>query len=908
MTPRPPAMPRAVLAVVRLGLRRWRNKLAARMRPRWRRKARGPEGMRQATGRRRSRWGPVAWLLVLLMPVAGVFLASQMLGALADHVDGSAQPGRMAVSPSFYEAIRRAESDAAEAGPGELLRQTGQRLRSTLWPFGTSRPPLVLRERRRRALERLDRQLTLEASRQARFAYVHHEELKERLRQVYLEKGPGGFYPAQRRFQPYPGRHLWCRPQGDRNMTVALGLFLSVLCAACLLNGLGSRSQDLGSVQWHVEWLLTFPARTGAIFLAEVIRNAVTNSLAWFLVLPFLLAVLLSRGWGWPALPLAVGMTLCLNLMLAGLQVVVEMALRKHLRLGRLKNLQAACTILGMGLFLLVVAVAVGRIGIAWLAGAARQLPELLLWLPWCLPMLVGRSGVPSAVPLLALPAAAAAATGAAVLLAERWARSGVVVQTSAYQGARGGAGARHPGRPRMPGLIGKEIRLLLRDRNYLAQTLIVPTLICVFQLALNPGLFQATRASFRHASALAFGAGAYALLFGGARLLTNEGGALWMLFTFPHDLEKLLRKKALFWGALATIFPAVILIVSAWAHVPPIAALLTRSLVVLVGVFLFSLVAGGIGVLCADPFETDPQRKLSVSAMYLLMLLGGLYVSAVYARSLWETGVLVTTFAAVTCAIWQKVRERVGYLLDPTHTPPPTISIGDALIAAYAFFAMQTLFFLAFLEAGVGPAVAMALAYTLAGAVVAGGSLIIFRARKVPDLNAAIGVRTLDRGGRHLARSLAAGVPWGLAAGAFAVVYLWAVERIGPLSELKQQLEQQTVHLLRYDPGPGRGLLVLLALFVAPVFEEYLFRGLLYGGLRRLVRPAAAMLVSAAAFAAMHQPIAVAPVFVLGVAAAMSYRRSGLLPAAIVTHLTYNAVAIAAASMLPRFFAPGAP
>jgi membrane protease YdiL (CAAX protease family) len=53
------------------------------------------------------------------------------------------------------------------------------------------------------------------------------------------------------------------------------------------------------------------------------------------------------------------------------------------------------------------------------------------------------------------------------------------------------------------------------------------------------------------------------------------------------------------------------------------------------------------------------------------------------------------------------------------------------------------------------------------------------------------------------------------------------------------------------------------------------------------------AILGSAAVFALVHPPISVIPVFGLGIAAAISFQKSGFLLAPIFTHAVYNTVVI---------------
>ena len=86
---------------------------------------------------------------------------------------------------------------------------------------------------------------------------------------------------------------------------------------------------------------------------------------------------------------------------------------------------------------------------------------------------------------------------------------------------------------------------------------------------------------------------------------------------------------------------------------------------------------------------------------------------------------------------------------------------------------------------------------------------------------------------------------------------------------------------------------LALLAVAAAPIFEEFIFRGLIFGGLRRLLGLTPSVLASAAIFALVHPPPAVIPVFGLGVAAALVYERTGFLLGPMMVHAVYNAAIV---------------
>jgi membrane protease YdiL (CAAX protease family) len=90
------------------------------------------------------------------------------------------------------------------------------------------------------------------------------------------------------------------------------------------------------------------------------------------------------------------------------------------------------------------------------------------------------------------------------------------------------------------------------------------------------------------------------------------------------------------------------------------------------------------------------------------------------------------------------------------------------------------------------------------------------------------------------------------------------------------------------------RGLIgmVVMAGMVAPMVEEILFRGLLYGWLRGRLGVAAAVVLSAFLFALVHGiPMLMPAIAVQGVLLALLYERSGSLWPAIVMHGTFNAI-----------------
>jgi ABC-2 type transport system permease protein len=181
--------------------------------------------------------------------------------------------------------------------------------------------------------------------------------------------------------------------------------------------------------------------------------------------------------------------------------------------------------------------------------------------------------------------------------------------------------------------------------------------------------------------------------------------------------------------------------------------------------------------------------------------------------------------------------------------------------------------------------------AYILAGLIVAGLALYTFWRQDVPDLWKKIGVTRIRDGvaAQPVWRGVLRAVAFGALAALGAIIYM-RVLNLFPQGQIWKQDAELSSFLSRADRPVWICILVIVA---APLFEEFLFRGLIFQGLRRTTGPALAILGSAALFALVHPPISVIPVFGLGIAAAISFQMSGFLLAPILTHAVYNTIII---------------
>jgi len=605
-------------------------------------------------------------------------------------------------------------------------------------------------------------------------------------------------------------------------------------------------------------------------------------------------SIYVAAGFGFMAIPLGLAVLLYLSILAGALCTFLEVALRKLLTLSQLKNVQALFTILGAVSLLLIYASCLSKPLDDFLVARATAMPEFLAWNPFSLPVILG---LPSASSLqvrlvVSVMVVLVFAFCSLALLGSEWlTRDGLVKAGGPYQGTRRISAA--PSRDSwLRGVAAQELLLLARDRNLMVQVLVVPLLVPAFYLLIYSGMASAVSGNFRHAAMMAFGVGAYAYLSSAMPLLNREDKTLWQLLTFPQSLAGILVKKTVVWAALGLLYGVTVLLFitrfSRHLHVSSGG----EVFLALYGIVLYAFIASSIGILATNVLETERRARTRADMIYLYMILAAMYANTIYSPSLWTKLAQLVLSTLLAFALWQKVKDNCPYLLDPVALPPRSVSLADGMIAALAFFVLQGLLFLLFHSiAESSPPAEITFAYIFAGLIVAGLALYTFWRHNVPHLWQKVGVsRTNDARGTHpLWRGLLLGVAWGALAALGAVVYV-RVLNLFPQAQIWKQDAELSSFLSRADRPIWICILVIVA---APLFEEFLFRGLIFQGLRRTAGPLLGILGSAALFALVHPPISVVPVFGLGIAAAISFQQSGFLLAPILTHAVYNACVI---------------
>ena len=186
------------------------------------------------------------------------------------------------------------------------------------------------------------------------------------------------------------------------------------------------------------------------------------------------------------------------------------------------------------------------------------------------------------------------------------------------------------------------------------------------FQLVINDRMLSGVLSNFRHASMFAFATGAMVLLMGATQSLIHEHKAIWLLYTVPQRLSDIMRKRAVFWWCIASLYATVVLVVGGVRSGGKVGEIIFMTFLVWAGTLALSFMAVGLGIVGTDLNAPTIQERMSVGIMYLYMLLAGFYAAAIYTPWAPVQIVILGIYALVAWGVWSWAKSKFPLLLDP--------------------------------------------------------------------------------------------------------------------------------------------------------------------------------------------------------------------------------------------------
>jgi ABC-2 type transport system permease protein len=675
---------------------------------------------------------------------------------------------------------------------------------------------------------------------------------------------------------------FWLTVEFSKPLAIGIAFLVLVLWASSLLVTVASG--ELAKPEWDLEWLITLPIRSDTMLWARILERSVVNPSGAIALLSVCVVIAWFSGYRWLAPIVGVLAAWPLLLLAAVARTLLDTGLRLTLRPAQLRNLHAVLSVLSV--VAMYLAISMGLPGKAdFMTGVAAAMPDWLLHTPVGLTVLaINERSFTEVLWLSAeLLAQVAIIAWLGVRLLRHQLRHGVVAggardaarNASAEASETDGTSRALATLRLLKPVQRRELRLLSRDRNFLVQSLVLPLLIVGGQILLgSSGVATSMWSDPNVLASVAFGLAAYSLSMSAFQTLNTEGHALWLLYTFPLSIEEVLKDKAKLWGVITLAYPIVMFTVGA-ALAPALdSKFLGAMLTAFLGIPIYAFIAVALGVFGSNPLEQQQSHKVKPAYVYIYMSLAGLYVYAIVTPNPAQRLIFMVLTLLLAFALWQKARDQLPYLLDPDASPRPRVSTSDGLIAAMLFFVVQAVAAAVIIGRGRATGSAVLIAFSIGGAVTYAIMRSVYARAKTEGVPRILGESV----------NPLAGIVGGLAAGAAGLVYLFALDALGILEQATRDAESYTRLGLWVWP---------LAIVAAPIFEEFIFRGLIFGGLRRSFGVWPAALASAAVFAIMHPAISLVPVFIMGVCTALLYERTRSLFAPMLAHASYNACVI---------------
>ena len=719
------------------------------------------------------------------------------------------------------------------------------------------------------------------------------KEIEGKLRQTYEESGTENFVSTD---VAAPGLTALSR-SGLAACVGSITLLWWAVMLAFQGEGLEMDMQRRRHPMW--EWVLSHPVPPGAMFFAEMLSPIAANPSYWGapLFAGIVFGLTYGVGTGFIA-AILIGVPLTVALACVGKAIEIGVVLRCSPRSrGAIVGLMSwfgytSLMLIAVGALFFVPKVVTFSAGFLSLLARAPW-----PWLGWFLG--ARPDGTFSFLQgLLTCWVAATAVTGAAVWFSVWATDRGLSGQFDARVAAAGKVKQVHFGKDP---LYRKEFLWFARDRSAIVQTILIPLSVAGMQVFNLRGLLAHAQAAWNSLCGVAIFFGTYFLWVLGPKSLQSEGSALWIALTWPRGMEELLKAKAWLWARISTGLVILVLGYAVWLF----PAEIWKIALVGVGWYFFSRSMAEKSVTLVTVTSESGETERVPSGRRWAAQLGMLTFAIGVITGQWQLAIIGIVYSYITAAaMWENFRARLPFLYDPWSEKlpePPTlmhamISI-SILVEAAAFLS-------AVLLALVGRehlAAVQAFSYAISAIVI---SLLVANFLRNRDVRMqdiwvwrAVGEHTEESGSwlqrygladSGTAPALLMGACGGIALGLLADGYQRVLWKIPATAEILRESQKQMTMIPNLHFW-----YMIMAVGFAPFAEEYLFRGLLFRALDREWGGWRAIVGSAAFFAMYHPVMSWLPVFLLGAANCVIFKKTGKLAPAVILHMLYNAVVL---------------
>lgn len=660
------------------------------------------------------------------------------------------------------------------------------------------------------------------------------------------------------------------RPFLHQVLCLATMIFLGIIAIS-----MGFQGRNLARLDTVVEQFLTLPISTPLIFYSRLVEY-ILFSFGWIVYFPFCTVLLFAFGYRWSVIPLALGLTLIFNCVLAMVQFVFEVVLRRFFSTSGISNVQILATLSG-SLFVSV-------FGMYPIFGefypAMFQCCDRVGRVAWYLVPSLGFNVLQGGVSAKDFGALGIQLAGVMVTGLIGWTIIGWASRAGLEAVSGREAGQRKQklvvSHSRVPGFFRREFIILRREKR--AWISMLSPLLMLLPILLIPNVASSILSDPLKSGAVAFGYGMLLLVTVSINIVIFEGEAFWILYTVPQSLLRLLLQRTVFWLILAWVTSLVIWMSSiAYRH-----RFEPSDMVGLVwiigGLPILGVLGMAMGMLFTDPLARESNQQIRSDLAILPLAFGGLFTGGMFLPGIWLKLNCFFLFGMLALSWLQKASQHVEYLLDPTALPPRKVHAADGFSIGVLFLVVFIFLTAGFtFPAALKPQVAFSLSYCVAALVTVCAMAAYASSEQLPLKETFSVWQSGIEESRETVLVMLKGI--GLVLLIVGGSYFLPVSR-PPLPTGPSGVGERLVLTIL---GP------VIALGIKPVWEELLFRGFIYQGLKTSLSPMWAGILSACVFCLFQPPWNALPVFLLGLVTAWTFEQSKSLIASMVVHAVYN-------------------
>lgn len=672
----------------------------------------------------------------------------------------------------------------------------------------------------------------------------------------------------------FSGTMAYLSPAGRQQGLKALGLYLAFINLALFSAAFGLMGKSLAGADPSLTWLWQFPVSRRVLFSSKLIEYVFDNPTAPLAAL-FYAAVLWMFGASF-AQVLGIGALLgaAAEITSAAIRLAMESIITQRLSRRARGAVVAFFAAFGSLLMLVAMTASNAKFLVQGFIQLANALPDWFSWNPFTAG--IGTEAMASGVAgwWLVAPAVAIVLAVFAVLLAVQLTSRGLVCAQDSAHGSRRAPTPAPQRRARFGASAWKELLQIRRQPEFAAQVLATPIGIgfMMYIAGYQNVMSFATKGGANISTAILIGC-SYMLMIAATQMLTSEFKTLWLLQCQPRPLADIVRSKSRVWAVIA-IGVSVPFVVGAIVFMPSaIWSILLRAPFLWITLWLIAELMFELTALSAT---ITNERTVRFRRSILLPVLVVSHASlAIYSDSWWAQLGALTTLIVLNFAVHQRALVELSWLSEPVENPPKHVYPMHAILALIGFQSLMggirgALSNLAWISSTANVAISY-----VAAAIVATAFCWIWMHRNGLTLMPKLPQRPVLRP-----------IAWGLAtscAAGFAVQMILRIYSDTP--PLAAYATPGNLAHADYDRWCLFGMWVI----AAPIFEEWIIRGMLYRSLRRNWGIVVSVALSAVLFATLHPAGGCISLLTLGVMTALATEKTNRLWPSVIIHAGYN-------------------